>query len=190
MRTGSTIKKLITATLVLGVAVAVAASPVGPGAPSGTAGIPVAVAVDAPAGPQGPVGVDGAKDTGGKKKKKSGGNTGQNTEGNNVDPITGTEVKKTSVIQYVNAVYVWFAFIGGLLAVISLIYAGYSYMGSYGDPEKISNAKDVVEKALIGLSLLILAALILNTINPRTVENPCTPGEAGCGDIDFTKPGG
>lgn len=115
---------------------------------------------------------------------------GQDTEGNEVDPITGEQVKNTSVLQYVNAIYVWLAFLGGLIAVISLMYAGYSYMASYGDPEKIANAKDIVEKTLIGLSLLILAALILNTINPRTIENPCTPGEPGCGDIDFSKPGG
>ena len=110
-------------------------------------------------------------------------------DGDNIDPISGHEVEKTSVVQYINAAYIWFAFIGGLLAIIMLIYAGYTYMGSYGDPEKISNAKDIVEKTLIGLALLILAALILNTINPRTID-ACRPGERGCGDIDFTKPGG
>ncbi len=114
----------------------------------------------------------------------------ENDEGDNVDPVSGEEVEKTSVVQYINAAYAWFAFIGGLLAVIMLIFAGYTYMGSYGDPEKISNAKDIVEKTLIGLALLILAAVILNTINPRTAENPCSPGEPGCGDIDFTKPDG
>ncbi len=79
-----------------------------------------------------------------------------------------------------------------------LIYAGYRYMTSYGDPEKISDAKDIVEKALIGLALLILAALLLNTINPRTAQSPCKPvynnkGEnvnTECGDIDFSKPDG
>ncbi|MEX1113493.1 MAG: pilin [Patescibacteria group bacterium] len=110
-------------------------------------------------------------------------------DGDNIDPVSGQEVERTSVVQYINAAYIWFAFIGGLLAIIMLIYAGYTYMGSYGDPEKISNAKDIVEKTLIGLALLILAALILSTINPRTTD-PCRPGERGCGDIDFTRPGG
>ncbi len=110
-------------------------------------------------------------------------------DGDNIDPVSGQEVENTSVVQYINAAYTWFAFIGGLLAIIMLIYAGYTYMGSYGDPDKISNAKDIVEKTLIGLALLILAALILSTINPRTTD-PCRPGERGCGDIDFTRPGG
>ena len=108
----------------------------------------------------------------------------------NKDPITGKAVQDSSVLDYVNSAYQFMAVIGGLLAILMLIYAGYRYMTSYGDPEKISDAKDVVEKALIGLALLILAALILNTINPRTAENPCNPGEPGCGDIDFSEPEG
>lgn len=122
----------------------------------------------------------------------------QDTSGSNIDPISGKAVKDTSVIGYVNTGYQFIAIIGGLLAILMLIYAGYRYMTSYGDPEKISDAKDIIEKALIGLSLLILAALLLNTINPRTAEDPCKPtynskGEntnAECGDIDFTKPDG
>ncbi|HEY8108918.1 MAG TPA: hypothetical protein VIF43_02835 [Patescibacteria group bacterium] len=174
------------AALGLGVATAVAITPVGP---HFTVDAPMAKAAETKQG------VDDAKDvSGGKTKQKKGkqdtDKNGLDTSGSNIDPVTGTEVKKTSVIQYVNAVYLWVAFIGGLLSVISLIYAGYTYMASYGDPEKISNAKDIVEKTLIGLSLLILAALILNTINPRTVSEPCEKNEPGCGDIDFSKPGG
>ena len=56
-----------------------------------------------------------------------------------------------------------------------------------GDPEKIANAKDIVEKALIGLGLLITAAVILKTINPATVNPKANPKP---GNIDFTKPGG
>lgn len=106
------------------------------------------------------------------------------TKGNNVDPVTGLKVKDTSIVDYVNDIYYWAAIFGGLLAVIMLIYAGYRYMTSYGDPEKISDAKDIIEKALMGLALLILAALILTTINPQTTNPKST------GTIDFTKPKG
>jgi hypothetical protein len=122
----------------------------------------------------------------------------QDTSGKNQDPITGRTVKDSSVLDYVNSGYQFLAVIGGLMAILMLIYAGYRYMTSYGDPEKISDAKDIVEKALIGLALLILAAVILNTINPRTASDPCKPhynnkGEntnTQCGDIDFSKPNG
>lgn len=105
------------------------------------------------------------------------------------DPVSKKDPKKTSVVEYVNDAYAYLAGIGGLLAIIMLIYAGYSYMTSYGDPEKLSNAKDIIEKALIGLALLILAAVILNTINPRTTDpRRCPAGDKTC--VDFTKPGG
>ncbi len=122
--------------------------------------------------------------------------TGSQPDANaNNAPITGKPAQQSSVIDYVNSAYQFMAIVGGLLAILMLIYAGYRYMTSYGDPEKISDAKDVVEKALIGLSLLILAALILNTINPRTSQEPCVRDAsgnfpAGCGTIDFSKPKG
>ena len=193
MRIGITPKKLTMAALGLGMAALLAAVPAGPVPGSGEAAFGAPVAVAAPADRQDRDGVDDARDV---DRRDGGGGGGQGQQqprdngGDNIDPITGDKVKETSVIQYINAAYVWLAFIGGLLAVISLIYAGYSYMGSYGDPEKIANAKDIVEKTLIGLSLLILAALILNSINPRTVSEPCRKDAPGCGDIDFTKPGG
>lgn len=104
---------------------------------------------------------------------------------NEKDPVSGQELKDTSLVNWVNDAYVWAASIGGLLAVMMLIFAGYRYITSYGDPEAISNAKDVVLKALIGLTLLILAALLLETINPKTV-NPNAPGKSG--EIDLTQP--
>lgn len=106
------------------------------------------------------------------------------------DPITRKSAQDSSVLDYVNSGYQFMAVIGGLLAIMMLIYAGYRYMTSYGDPEKIADAKDIVEKAFIGLALLILAAVILNTVNPRTSENLCTPGQPGCGSIDFSQPDG
>jgi len=115
---------------------------------------------------------------------------GEDTKGQNIDPITGQQVKKTSVVEYVNEAYNFAAIVGGLVAVLMIIWAGYRYMTSYGDPEKIADAKDIVEKSLLGLGILIFAALILNSINTRTAENPCSPSEPGCGDIDFAKPGG
>lgn len=117
-----------------------------------------------------------------------GSQNGQNTKGDNIDPITGKPVKDSSVVNYISDAYFWASIIGGLLAVLMMMYAGYSYMTSAGDPEKISNSKDIVEKALLGLGLLILAAVILKTINPATVDpNACKPN---CGSIDFTKPNG
>lgn len=109
----------------------------------------------------------------------------------NIDPVTQQAVKESSVVDYINDAYTWASIFGGILAVMMIIYAGFRYMTSYGDPEAISDAKDIVEKSLMGLALLILAAVILNTINPKTAGEPCT-GQGGehCGKIDFTDPKG
>lgn len=101
------------------------------------------------------------------------------------DPVSGEQVKNTSVIEYIDKAYSWAAIFGGLLAVLMLVYAGYRYMSSYGDPEKIADARQIIEQTLIGLGLLILAALILQTINPDTLQ--C---KQNCGSIDFGKPKG
>lgn len=105
--------------------------------------------------------------------------------GERKDPVSGEKVKNTSVIEYIDAAYKWAAIFGGLLAVMMLVYAGYRYMSSYGDPEKIADARQIIEQTLIGLGLLILAALILQTINPDTLQ--C---KQNCGSIDFGKPKG
>lgn len=123
------------------------------------------------------------------KDKGDGKSALENSAGENKDPVSQKTVKNTSVVEYISDAYNWLAVIGGLLAVLMLIYGGYSYMGSNGDPERIANAKDVVEKALLGLALLIVATVLLKAVNNRTVE-PCTPGREGCGAIDFTQPDG
>ena len=131
-----------------------------------------------------------ANDQNNKNKDQGDGKSAlENSKGDNKDPVSQKAVKQTSVVEYISDAYNWLAVIGGLLAVLMLIYAGYSYMGSNGDPERIANAKDVVEKALLGLALLIVATVLLKAVNNRTVE-PCTPGREGCGAIDFTQPDG
>lgn len=107
------------------------------------------------------------------------------------DPLgTGKPVKESSVFDYVNRIFQYLAVIGGLLAILMIMVAGYAYMTSYGDPEKLSTAKDIIEKTLIGLALLIFAAVILNAVNDRTSGNVCQKNDPGCGPIDFTKPKG
>lgn len=106
------------------------------------------------------------------------------------DPVTCKSPKDVSVLEYVESGYQFFAIAGGLVAVLMLMWAGYRYMSSYGDPEKIADAKDIVEKTFIGLALLVLAALILNTVNPRTSQDTCEGQGPECGNVDFSKPEG
>lgn len=68
------------------------------------------------------------------------------------------------MVQYF---YEWGVFIGGIAAFISLLFGGFLYLTSAGDPGRVSEAKDRMTSALIGLVLLLSIYLILNTINPE-----------------------
>ncbi len=59
--------------------------------------------------------------------------------------------------------------IGGLLAFAILVYSGFIYLTSSGNPIKINEAKSKIFNAIIGILLLLSAYLILTTINPNLV---------------------
>ncbi len=57
--------------------------------------------------------------------------------------------------------------IGGILALGTIVYGGIKYLLSTGNPEGFINAKRALTNALVGLLILFSVALILNTINPN-----------------------
>jgi len=77
---------------------------------------------------------------------------------------TGTPSTLTDMVRYF---YEWGIFIGGLAVFISLIIGGFLYLTSMGNPARMSEARDRIFSALIGLVLLFSIYLILNTINPE-----------------------
>ncbi len=54
--------------------------------------------------------------------------------------------------------------LAGLTALILVIFGGYKYILSNGEPGKIAQAKTIITNAMIGLVIAILAAVIVNTI--------------------------
>jgi hypothetical protein len=88
------------------------------------------------------------------------------------DPIriVSADKKKKGAIyimeQYVGKVFVFGAGLITILAVIWVIIGGYEIMFSGAAAGDISSGKDKIVKALLGLALVFLSALILHTINP------------------------
>jgi hypothetical protein len=62
--------------------------------------------------------------------------------------------------------YEWGIALGGLAAFIAILIAGFQYLTSVGDPQKMADARGRIVWALAGLVLLLASWLILNTINP------------------------
>ena len=65
--------------------------------------------------------------------------------------------------------YYFIVMIGGLAAFIGMVWGGFLWLTAAGNPGRISEAKDRVYSALIGLLIILLSWLILNTINPQLI---------------------
>lgn len=52
----------------------------------------------------------------------------------------------------------------GLLAVIMIIYGGVTYVTSAGNDEAVGNAKKIIMYALIGIIIILLSFVVVNTV--------------------------
>jgi hypothetical protein len=90
--------------------------------------------------------------------------------------------------QDLNQVVAWFYYfvitIAGMAVFAMLVWGGFTWLTSTGDPSKIGNAKDRIYSAFLGLILILASFLIMQTINPELVvlklpelsTGPCTVG--------------
>lgn len=85
-------------------------------------------------------------------------------------PIPGLETTTLPVLpDYIAAIYNFALMIIGLVCFGALIYGGIRYLTSAGKPAAMSDAKDQIFSALLGLIILFSSYLILTTINPELV---------------------
>ena len=80
----------------------------------------------------------------------------------------GTSFKENpTLLVFIKYLYEWLISLGGLAAFVVLVYAGFMYLTSAGNPQKMSDAMARIKSASFGLILLLSSVLILNTINPQ-----------------------
>lgn len=107
--------------------------------------------------------------------------------------------------QEINEVIAWFYYfvitIAGIAVFAMLVWGGFTWLTSTGDPSKIADAKDRIYSAFLGSLLILASFLIMQTINPELVvlklpELPTTCddfggsciGEAGAGACSACPP--
>lgn len=73
------------------------------------------------------------------------------------DPITG-------IPRVLLAVFEILLRVGGLIAVVMIIYGGVLYMLSQGEPERTKGARTTIINALVGLAISLSAVAIVNLI--------------------------
>lgn len=104
-----------------------------------------------------------------------------NVEGLN-DPIPGT-TDKINVGDYIGNIVVFAIRIAGALAVIEIVIGGAKYVSSDAISGKAEGKKNI-QNALLGLLLAIGAWVLLNTINPKTLNlNLSIPGIPNSGRV-------
>jgi hypothetical protein len=71
--------------------------------------------------------------------------------------------------EYILAIFNFSLMVIGLVAFVALLYGGFRYLTSVGNPAAINDAKDQIFSAFLGLIILFSSWLILNTINPELI---------------------
>lgn len=69
-----------------------------------------------------------------------------------------------NVTDYVGNIMAWVIPVIGTLAVLMIIFAGYIYMTSQGNPDRINTAKEILVGVIVGVALLFLIRLILSSV--------------------------
>lgn len=120
-------------------------------------------------------------------------------DGKSLDPTPVTDPKKIVVCTkvrtaigdietkpelFVKRIFLIIESISGGIAVLLIIYAGFSLMSSRGNPDKIQNAREVLTSAIVGLLFVIFSILILQFIG---VDVLCIPGFTGNSFFRFTR---
>ena len=76
---------------------------------------------------------------------------------------------KTDIVEYVRYIYYFIIIITGFFVLGALVYGGFRYLTSMGNPEALKDAKDQIFAALLGALILLGSGLILYNINPQIV---------------------
>jgi hypothetical protein len=78
---------------------------------------------------------------------------------------------QTDMTSMLNTIFQLAIGVGGVLAILRIVWAGWLYMGAdFDNVGSKSKAKEVFQNAIIGLLLLLAIWLILNQINPQILD--------------------
>lgn len=80
--------------------------------------------------------------------------------------------------NYIRYIFYLAITVAGLIAFGSLVFAGFKYLTSAGNPTVMSEAKGRILAGILGLIILLGSVLLLNTINPRLTRLTLEPIEA------------
>ena len=87
-----------------------------------------------------------------------------------VGTVTGGQVRGSLLGEYFKAWYNLLLGAVGIIATIIIMWGGFKWLSSRGDPKQISDAQDTIFSAIAGLVLAFGSYLIISLINPSLTE--------------------
>jgi voltage-gated potassium channel Kch len=84
----------------------------------------------------------------------------------NVSTLAGDNglAKAQSTKQILQTIVAWLTSLLATVAMMSLLYGGYLYISSQGDESSVTKAKSILLYSIIGIILIGLSAVIVNTV--------------------------
>ncbi len=79
------------------------------------------------------------------------------------DPLTGSNGTLLTIANIL-------AWLGGVIAVVMIIYAGFVYVTSSGDDGKIKSAKNIILYSIVGLVVIVVSRIIVAFVIDRTLR--------------------
>lgn len=95
----------------------------------------------------------------------------------------GEDTLKSNILIIASNVFVDITVVAAYLVLGYVIYGGYLYIFSSGDPGKVAASKKTLTHAFIGLAIVMLSSVILNAIRFALIQGAtlnCAPGSSGC----------
>lgn len=77
---------------------------------------------------------------------------------------------QTALISYVIAIIKIFLGFLAILFVILIIYGGYLWMTAAGNEQRVEEAQNILKRAIIGVSIVLMAVVITNYIIVNLIE--------------------
>ena len=88
--------------------------------------------------------------------------------------------------QVIAWLYYFVITVSGIAVFAMLVWGGFTWLTSTGDPSKITDAKDRIYSAFLGLLLILASILIMQTINPELVVLKLPELLTTCADVGGT----
>ena len=91
---------------------------------------------------------------------------------NAVQTSTGGQLGTKSATEVIGSVIGVFLSLLGVIALIFIIWAGFTWMMSKGDPTKVKAAQDMMKAAVVGLIVVLasysIASFVITNLNTAT----------------------